>query len=313
MATKNEKPQDEQVPAEEPEQVIKKKTGSRQTASKAGKSASTGSGKSKSGKIVVDVEAKEPVSKAQKKSATDKAADADDNRIQIDLDIDLPKKTGKKPQKAASKDEAKNTNKDALKTSAAAVSSPAPEKNAGENTAAIDRSALVFGGGLLIMGLVLMFGKLLQIPFGSFLWPFIFIIPGGLVLLAALSSDNSSGEGLAILGGILSSLGLLFLAQSITGWWASWAYAWSLIAPTSVGVAQLLYGQAQHRDEIEKSGRRLINLGLTMFVIGFVFFELVLGVSGYGLNRLGLPVFPLILIFTGLLVLFRSMRRNRHL
>ena len=162
------------------------------------------------------------------------------------------------------------------------------------------------------MGLVLMFGKLLQIPFGSFLWPFIFIIPGGLVLLAALSSDNSSGEGLAILGGILSSLGLLFLAQSITGWWASWAYAWSLIAPTSVGVAQLLYGQAQHRDEIEKSGRRLINLGLTMFVIGFVFFELVLGVSGYGLNRLGLPVFPLILIFTGLLVLFRSMRRNRH-
>ena len=99
MATKNEKPQDEQVPAEEPEQVIKKKTGSRQTASKAGKSASTGSGKSKSGKIVVDVEAKEPVSKAQKKSAADKAADADDNRIQIDLDIDLPKKTGKNRKK----------------------------------------------------------------------------------------------------------------------------------------------------------------------------------------------------------------------
>lgn len=306
MATKNEKPQDEQVPAEEPEKVTKKKTGSRQTTSKAGKSASAASGKTKSGKIVVDVEAKEPVSKAQKKSA------ADDDRVQIDFDIDLPEKPGKAPQKEASKNETKESAKEPRAASTAAAPSPAPEKNAGENTPAVDRSALVFGGGLLILGLVLMFGKLLQIPFGSFLWPFIFIIPGGLVLLTALSSDNSSGEGLAILGGILSSLGLLFLAQSVTGWWASWAYAWSLIAPTSVGVAQLLYGQAQHRDEIEKSGRRLINLGLTMFVIGFVFFELVLGISGYGLNRLGLPVFPLILIFTGLLVLFRSMRRNRH-
>ena len=112
------------------------------------------------------------------------------------------------------------------------------------------------------MGLVLMLGTLLQIPFGAFLWPFIFIIPGGLVLLAALGSSASSGEGLSILGGILTSLGIMFLAQSISGWWASWAYAWTLVAPTSVGFAQVLYGQQQNREEIIKSGRRFDQTGV---------------------------------------------------
>lgn len=301
MATKNEKPQDEQVPAEEPE--IKAK--SKQAEDKVKKPASV-SGKSKSGKIVVDVEAKQPASKVEQKNA------ADDNRIVMDLDIDLPKKDKKEPKKEASRGDAKQAAEEPLEKTAGAIPTAVPEKETGEKTSSIDRSALVFGGGLLIMGLVLMLGKLLEIPFGAFLWPFIFIIPGGLVLLAALGSDNSSGEGLAILGGILSSLGLLFLAQSVTGWWGSWAYAWTLVAPTSVGVSQMLYGQSRQREEIVKSGRRLINLGLTMFVIGFVFFELVLGISGYGLSRIGLPVFPMILIFTGLLILIRSLRRNRH-
>jgi len=307
MATKNEKPQDEQVPAEEPD--IKGE--STQTEGKAKKPASA-SGKSKSGKIVVDVKAKQPASKGMKKSAADEKTDADDNRVLMDLDIDLPQETKKEPKpktephKAVPQDDSRKAAEEPLKKTAIL------EKETDGKAPSIDRSALVFGGGLLIMGLVLMLGKLLQIPFGAFLWPFIFIIPGGLVLLAALSSDSSSGEGLAILGGILSSLGALFLAQSVTGWWASWAYAWTLVAPTSVGVAQMLYGQSRQRDEIVKSGRRLINLGLTMFVIGFVFFELVLGISGYGLNRIGLPVFPMILIFTGLLILIRSLRHNRQ-
>jgi hypothetical protein len=180
-----------------------------------------------------------------------------------------------------------------------------------EKTSNLDRGAIVFGGGLLVMGVLLLLGRLLQIPFGVFLWPFIFIVPGLLVFLAALSSDSSSGEGLSILGGILTSLGLVFLMQSITGFWASWAYAWALIAPTSIGISQMIYGDRKERDAIVQSGRRLVNLGLTMFAIGFVFFELILGVSGFGFARYGLPVFPMMLIFFGLVILVRSFMRNR--
>ena len=106
-------------------------------------------------------------------------------------------------------------------------------------------------------------------------------------------------------------LGLVFLAQSITGFWASWAYIWALVAPTSIGLGQMIYGTKKDRDSITEAGRRLMNLGLFMFAVGFVFFELIIGISGFGLSQFGLPVFPLLLIFAGLFVLVRSVARNR--
>ena len=290
MATKNEKPQAEDIPAqEEPLDVEitlpREEPAPRKKAVKKTK--------------IVDVKAKEPAQDTAVKKSGAKAQKSAQGKPKEKIVVESQKTTEQKPEEkveTASKEKPASTE-----------FKPEAEKYAG-----IDRSALVFGGGLLIMGVILTLGRLLAIPFGVFLWPFIFIIPGVLVLLAALGSSSSSGEGLSILGGILTSLGILFLAQSISGWWASWAYAWTLVAPTSVGFAQVLYGQQQNREEIIKSGRRLTKLGFTMFAIGFVFFELVLGVSGYGLNRLGLPVFPMMLIFAGLLVLVNSFRRNRY-
>jgi hypothetical protein len=174
-----------------------------------------------------------------------------------------------------------------------------------------NRGALILGGGLLLMGIFLLMGRLLSIPFGEFLWPFIFIIPGALVFLSALASDSSSGEGLSILGAILMTLGLVFLAQQITSLWASWAYVWALIAPTSIGVAQIVYGTRKERDAIVQSGKKLVNLGLYMFVIGFVFFELIIGINGFGIGNLGLPVFPMVLVFSGVIILVRALTKNR--
>ena len=174
-----------------------------------------------------------------------------------------------------------------------------------------NRSALILGGGLLLMGLVLLFGRILSIPFGDYMWPFIFIIPGVLVFLSAMASDSSSGEGLTILGAILTSLGVIFLTQQITGLWASWAYVWALVAPTSIGFAQLVYGTRKDRDSIVQSGRKLINLGLLMFAIGFVFFELIIGINGFGIGNLGLPVVPVMMVFVGGIILARALIKNR--
>ncbi|MBM3136686.1 MAG: hypothetical protein FJZ98_00690 [Chloroflexi bacterium] len=175
----------------------------------------------------------------------------------------------------------------------------------------LDRGALILGGGLLFLGVMLLLGRLLRIPFGDFLWPFIFIVPGVLVFLTALSTESSSGEGLSILGGILTTLGLVFFLQSVTGLWATWAYVWALVAPTSIGVSQMIYGMSKDRDSIAESGRRLAMLGLFMFGIGLVFFELIIGISGFGLASFGLPVFPILLIFIGLMILVRSLFRGR--
>ncbi len=174
-----------------------------------------------------------------------------------------------------------------------------------------NRSALFLGGGLVLMGVVLLLGKILSIPFGDYLWPFIFIIPGILVFLSALSSDSSSGEGLTILGAILTALGLIFLAQQVTGLWASWAYVWSLVAPTSIGFAQMVYGTKKDRIPIIQSGKKLINLGMLMFVIGFMFFELIIGINGFGIRNFGLPVIPVMMVFVGILILSRALIKNR--
>jgi len=174
-----------------------------------------------------------------------------------------------------------------------------------------DRGPILLGAGLLFMGFLLLAGRFLHIPFNNFLWPFIFIVPGVLVFLSALSSESSSGEGLSIVGGILSMLGFVFLMQTITGLWASWAYIWALVAPTSIGLSQMVYGNLKNRDAIAASGWRLTKIGLSIFVVGFLFFELIIGISGFGLAQFGLPVFPMILIFAGAIMLARSFLRAK--
>jgi len=226
------------------------------------------------------------------------------------------KKTEQKPEKPATQKKAPvKVEKKPEQTltdvkDKAIVVEPKNEKNAMQSTKS-DRSTLILGGGMLFLGLLLLAGRLLGMQFGDYLWPFIFIVPGVLVFLIAMSSESSSGEGLSILGGILTMLGAVFFTQSVTGLWASWAYAWALVAPTSIGISQILYGTSKNREMIVQSGKRLANLGFFMFSIGFVFFELILGISGFGLRRLGLPTFPMILIFAGLVIIVRSFARNR--
>ena len=214
------------------------------------------------------------------------------------------------------KKQTQTTKKETSKKEAPSQKAQAPEKAAGEKETSTllidaqpktqrtyDRGPMLLGAGMLLVGFLLLAGRFLHIPFNDFLWPFIFIVPGALVFLSAVFSESSSGEGLSILGGILSMLGFVFLMQTITGLWASWAYIWALIAPTSIGLSQMVYGNLKHRDAITASGWRLTKIGLSIFMVGFLFFELVIGISGFGF---GLPVFPMILIFVGVIILARS-------
>jgi len=182
-----------------------------------------------------------------------------------------------------------------------------------EDSASInqDRSALFLGIGLLVFGALLLLGRLLSIPIGSYVWPFVFIIPGVMLFATSLSSDSGSAEGLSIFSGILTALGLLFLAQTITGLWATWAYAWAFVAPISVGISQMIFGRHKNRESIYESGLRVTRVGLWLLLAGFIFFELIIGISGFGLSQLGLPVMPMVLIFAGIVILVRSLIRAR--
>jgi hypothetical protein len=169
-----------------------------------------------------------------------------------------------------------------------------------------DRGVLILGASLLLVGVLLLLGQFLRIPLADYLWPFIFIVPGVILFISAVNME-SGGSGLAIVGGILTALGALFLVQSITGFWASWAYAWSLVAPTSIGLSQWIFGSIKKNDLLIASGEQLMRIGLTIFVIGFIFFEIILGISGFGLKQFGLPVLPIVLIAIGIFILVRAL------
>jgi hypothetical protein len=64
----------------------------------------------------------------------------------------------------------------------------------------------------------------------------------------------------------------------------------------------LLYGALHGRDDLQTVGRRLATIGLLLFVAGFAFFELVLGISGFGLGAWG---WPILLIGLGVFILVR--------
>ena len=93
------------------------------------------------------------------------------------------------------------------------------------------RQSMLLGGLLVLVGAVLLLGQFVRIDVGHYGWPFFVIAPGVLILFVALSARGMVGEGLAILGSIITVTGLILLYQNATDHFESWAYAWALVFP----------------------------------------------------------------------------------
>ena len=174
----------------------------------------------------------------------------------------------------------------------------------------VDRGSLLLGTLLLVIGAVWILSHFLRIPLAAYLWPFTIILPGVFLFIASLNMHSGSGEALSIVASIITATGLLLFFQMVTHTWASWAYAWALIAPTSIGLGQMLFGSLKGNETLLKNGWQVARVGLIIFAAGFIFFELIIGLHGFGLARLGLPVFPVIIIAVGAFILVRALNRR---
>lgn len=162
----------------------------------------------------------------------------------------------------------------------------------------------VLGGLLILVGIIFLLGELFDIHFGQFVWPFFIIGPGVFLFLLSLGLKEEEGKGLSAVSGLVTMVGLLLFFQNVTGLWASWAYAWALVAPTSLGLGMLAYGLLKGSADIRREGWDLTKVGLTIFVVAAVFFEFIIGLSGFGIGRFGWPV---LLIVLGVFLLFRNL------
>jgi hypothetical protein len=180
-------------------------------------------------------------------------------------------------------------------------SRPTGERRSGAGTA-------VLGAILVVVGIVFFVGQQLDLDWGGEIWPFYVIAAG--VVLAVFGLAQAGAAGLTIAGSIVTMVGLVLLYQAWFDHYESWAYAWPLVAPGGSGVGMLLHGTRFGNGKMVRDGLGQILVAAGIFVVGFVFFEGLIGISG---NRWNLAewVLPAVIIGFGLIVLVRAFTSGR--
>jgi len=146
-----------------------------------------------------------------------------------------------------------------------------------------ERGTIALGVTLLAIGGLALLGKALSIDILGLGWPLFVLVPGILLFVAGLGLGGRAGLAMAIPGGIVSMVGLVLSVQAATGLWATWAYAWALVAPGGVGLAFVMYGVLTGQPDVARDGVPILLTGLGLFVAFGLFFEGVLHLSGAAL------------------------------
>jgi hypothetical protein len=168
-----------------------------------------------------------------------------------------------------------------------------------------------FGVLLIVLGALFFVGQAVGFDLGRFAWPFFVIVPGIVAIGFGLATEGLTGERITLLGSAVTMVGIILLYQNTVDHFESWAYAWALVFPTATGLGQMAYGSLRGHEELAATGRRLALIGAVLFLVGAFFFELVVGISGFGLglDRFG---WPLWLVIVGILLLIGGLLYRRR-
>ncbi len=161
---------------------------------------------------------------------------------------------------------------------------------------------MVFGSLLLLTGAVLL---ALQVFPGwaagmreRISWPLVIAALGGLLLLGGMLSGAMH---LAVPAFVLGGIGGVLYYQWLSGNWASWAYAWTLL-PGFAGLGQVTRG-------IFTGSRQAVARGIRSILVSGVLFFILASIFG-GFSGLGM-YWPLLLVAIGALVLARALAGRR--
>lgn len=188
-----------------------------------------------------------------------------------------------------------------------AAPAPSTPPRVGENA-----GALVLGVLLIVLGAVFLARPVLPAEWSQFGWPLFILLPGLALFLAVLAGGRSWG-GLAVPASIVTAVGLILFVQNALNLWQTWAYAWALIFPTSVGLGLWIQGEWFGDPALAKQGRTMLLIGASIFAVGIAFFEGLLNLSGLAETSLVRYGGALILIAVGaILLLARPLRPSPH-
>ncbi len=168
------------------------------------------------------------------------------------------------------------------------------------------RPNTILGVVLVGLGVLFLLSRFLDLNLTLFLWPFFIIIPGVLFFVGMALGGRPAGP-LAIPGSIVTMTGLILLYQSImaridSSAFATWAYAWALVFPTSVGMGLMINGAWSNEPRLVHTGVRWTLAGLAIYVLLGGFFELLINLTDNPISDL---MWPALLIGGGVYLLRR--------
>ena len=154
--------------------------------------------------------------------------------------------------------------------------------------------ALIGGAVLIALGALSLAGQIIRNVNWGVLWPFI-VIGFGSLFFVAMFAGGKQAAGFAIPGSLVSGIGLILLFQNITHHWESMSYFWTLII-LLVGAGIYLMGWYSGDTNQRSSGMRVMKVGLILFIIVGVFFEMIF-------SPFRNIIFPILLIALGVYLL----------
>jgi hypothetical protein len=139
-------------------------------------------------------------------------------------------------------------------------------------------SLALLGGIAVVVGFVAYALELSSIDVASWLggsgWTLFIIVPGLLLLAAAIVLREGSALAATIAGAVVTTVGLLLLYQDQTSHYESWAYLWTLI-PMAVGVGLAVHGVRVGAEALVSKGIRLVAAFGALLVVGAWYFETI--------------------------------------
>ena len=166
--------------------------------------------------------------------------------------------------------------------------------------ASTQRGALVIGIGLILLGVAALAVQAGGLRVG---WPVWIMGPGLALMFGAFAIGGSGGSGMAAVGGIVTMVGVVLAVQDAYGLYQTWSYAWALVAPGGVGLGLTIYGFLTRRWEDARGGLGALIAGVVIFLVGFLFFEGVIHLSGDRFDDLTTIGVPVLLVAIGAIVL----------
>jgi hypothetical protein len=186
---------------------------------------------------------------------------------------------------------------------------PTPPPRPGRHDEGPRRGSIAAGIFLVVLGVAFLVARVLHLEYGLGTWPVWIVVPGIALFIGGLVVGGPGGLGMTIPGAIVTTVGLILWIQDATGLWATWAYAWALVAPTSVGFAMLVYGLVHGDRELRRNGLRTFLVGIALFAGFALFFEGAIGLSGGRIPAADI-LLPVVAIGIGVVFLALSVMRR---